>query len=297
METSADDYDEAKAACTAAGGNRNDTVNDDTVRAREFVDGNLIWQLMRERNMYGNDEEVQRMVMTLTGTIVKEKVDADGNAADGNEDAATQTVTYPSLLIDGDAQLLSGLLEGGTVQMYTCEDATTTYGCRRLGTQGTVITVDESFRGRARASLQELLDDIEGRTDPDDGDFQYVANTTLPVQRILAVAASIGGVVGDSLVARYVDAVAVNMLDTYVRSLIESVRSYSIKPNLGPDGELFRESLEYALGHLEQRKAEIDKTLGQSIALAQELQHYETVVLSALPKGLGLNYQWSGNGY
>ncbi len=270
-------------------------MNDDAVRAREFVDGNLIWQLMRERNMYGNDEEVQRMVMTLTGTLVKEKVDGAGNPADGDEDAVTQTVTYPSLLLDGNARLLSGLLEGGTVRIYTCEDSTTTYGCRRLDTDDAVITADESFRGRARAALNDLLDDIQTRADPDDNDFQYVANTTLPVQRILAVAASIGGVVGDSLVARYVDAVAVNMLDTYVRSLVEGVRSYSIKPNLGADGALFRESLEYVLVHLEKRKNEIDKTLGQTIALAQELQHYERVVLSALPKGLGLNYQWSNS--
>ena len=286
-------YTEARNACTASGGQQESTLNSDEAREQAFMEGNLTWIIMDRGEFFVGDPEMRELVMSVTGTIVKSKRDATGNLeAAGDEDAVTRTTPYPSVLASND-QLLDGILRGGTdIRIYECDDAAGRYACR----DPSLTTIDVPVSGALMTLVAErmngLYSAIKNKTAPSPEQRELIQKTTIPVHRMLAVAAGMSENSGLDLVNKYTEAVAVDMLFTYIERISYLVQSYARDPQWRDDGRTLANNQASILTELHSRKEKSHRDADSAMRVAEELQYYERLIVSGMPKNLVDTYRW-----
>lgn len=286
-------YTEARNACTAGGGQQESSINTDEARDSAFIEGNLVWMFMDKSELFADDTEMRELVMSVTGTVVKSKRDGADNLAPGDENARPDVKWHPSLLSSTD-DLLDGILRGSTsMTVYDCDTDAGTYACQDITEVTVALPADASLIALVGNRMSGLYDAIQTKADPTTEQIELVQKTSLPVHRILAVAAGLRGDAGIDLVGKYTEAVAVDVLFTYVERISFNIQNQARDPQWGRHGESLASSQSEIIQMLRDRRAKIHRDIDSSIRIAEELQYYERLIISGMPKGLVATHRWT----
>ncbi len=298
MEASAMSYDEARNACT--GGGPKTDIDTPQARSLSFVEGNLVWRILESSQMFTTDNDMKRMAMTLTGTIVKRQVkDVAGveTTVSSDPDSQSKLDVYPSLMLT-DEGILDALLYGASITRYGCNDSMTgAIGCREVITETWTLTAANSLVARTRAALMSLYNAVRNRTDPTAGDVDYVAETAIPTMRIIRTAALLGdNGLGIQIIDDYAEQIAIELLSTYVNSVVNGIYAYSYNEGFGEDGDKLREGLELVMSNMSEIRSNADINLSRSLQIAEQMEYYERIILGALPRNLARSVEWTKGG-
>jgi conjugative transfer pilus assembly protein TraH len=286
-------YTEARKACTASGGQQESSINTDEARATAFIEGNLVWMFMDKSDLFAGDTEMRELVMSVTGTVVKSKRDAAGNLAPGDEAARPNVNWYPSLLSSTD-DLLEGILRGSpAMSVYECDSDTGTYACQDMREVTISLPASASLIALVGERMDGLYSAIQTKAEPTPEQIELVQKTSLPVHRILAVAAGLRGDAGRDLVGKYTEAVALDVLFTYIERIAFNIQSQAQDPQWGPHGQALADAQRDILATLRERRARIHRDIDASLRIAEELQYYERLIISGMPKGLVASHSWT----
>ena len=299
MEASGATYDKAKQAC-GQGGDSKTVVNDPAARKMSFIDGNLVWKILSNNQMFAGDNDMKMLAMSLTGTIVKRQVQVFAGvdvAVAGGPDSQSQTRYYPSLLLT-DPGILDALLYGATITRYSCDDNLgSAYGCKNVTKQGWTLDANSALVGKTRAALMGLYDAIRNRTDPDAGAINYVARTSMPTMRIVRTAALLGdNGLGIQIIDDYAEQIAIELLATYIGSIANAISAYSYEDSLGEEGGKLRENIQMVMSELRDIRESANLTLTNSLRIAEQMQYYERILISAMPNNLMRSMTWAAGG-
>ena len=301
MESSGMDYSEAKAACTTGGGGKTD-VNTPAAKKLSFIDGNLVWMILDSSNMFTTDNDMKRLAMSLTGTIVKRQVKTVAgveSTVSGDVDGQSKTEFYPSLMMTND-DILEALLYGKTINRYGCTDSMAgSSGCKEVKTESWTITAANSLTTRTSNALMSLYDAVRLRTDPDAADIDFAAETSIPTMRIIRTAALMGNAssnLGIQIINDYSEQIAIELLSTYVNSIANGISAYSFENSYGEEGQKLREGIAQVQGKLKGIRESANISLDKSIQIAQQMQHYERIIISAMPSNISRSLAWSAGG-
>ncbi len=298
MEAAGMDYSEAKAACTTDGGSKTDIAND-TSRKMSFIEGNLVWMILDSSNMFANDNDMKRLAMSLTGTIVKRQVKTVGGAettVSADADSQSKAEYFPSLMLT-DEGILEALLYGATITRYGCNDAMAGYsGCKEVITENWTLNEGDSLVAQTRAALIRLYDAVRNRTDPGAGDIDFVAQTSIPTMRIVRTAALMGNGLGIQIIDDYAEQIAVELLSTYINGVANGISAYSYEDSFGEEGAKLRESISLVQRELQLIRESADITLNKSMQIAEQMQYYERIIISAMPRNISRSLAWSAGG-
>lgn len=286
-------YTEARKACTASGGQQEASINTDEARESAFIEGNLVWMFMDKSDLFADDTDMRELVMSVTGTVVKSKRDGAGNLTAGNESAQADVKWHPSLLSSTD-DLLEGILRGSAAMaVYECDTDAGTYACQDVSEVTVSLPNSASLIALVGERMGGLYEAIQSKGDPTPEQIELVQKTSLPVHRILAVAAGLRGDAGLDLVGKYTEAVAVDVLFTYVERISFNIQNQARDPQWGQHGESLADAQRDIVQTLRDRRAKIHRDIDSSLRIAEELQYYERLIISGMPKGLVATHRWT----
>ena len=299
MESSGMDYSEAKAACTTGGGGKTD-VNTPVAKKLSFIDGNMVWMILDSSNMFANDNDMKRLAMSLTGTIVKRQVKTTAgveSTVNGDVDGQSKTEFYPSLMMTNDS-ILEALLYGKTINRYGCNDSMTgSSGCKEVKTESWTITAANSLTTRTSNALMSLYDAVRLRTDPGADDIDFTAETSIPTMRIIRTAALLSNNnLGIQIINDYSEQIAIELLSTYVNSIANGISAYSFEDSYGEEGQKLREGIALVQKKIQLIRESANISLDKSMQIAQQMQHYERIIISAMPTNISRSLAWSSGG-
>jgi conjugative transfer pilus assembly protein TraH len=299
MESTGVDYSSAKESCGTGGGGKIDT---NTTESRElsFITGNLIWVIMFDADMFKNDIEMKKVVMSLVGTVIKndtKKVAGTDKIVDRDTDTKTNTIHKPPIVL-ASGGILSAILGGGKFVGYDCSDNTDDkYGCLDVKNKTWKIKYADSLYAKTEAALFRIYNSILDRTDPANDDLDYVAQTSIPTMRILRTAAVMSkNGMGKQIIDDYAEQIAIELLTAYVSNIAYSVTAYSYKNGLGKDAKTVRSWIKDVQSKLNEIRITKETTLQNSLQIADQLQYYERIAISALPNNLARAFAWTSGG-
>lgn len=299
MESGGMDYTEAKSACTTGGGSKTDT-NNAASRKMSFIEGNLVWMILDSSKMFAADNDMKRLAMSLTGTIVKRQVKTVGGAettVSGDADSQSKAEYFPSLMLT-DAGILDALLYGATITRYGCNDNMAGYsGCKEVKIENWTLNAANSLVSRTRTALMSLYNAIRNRTDPGVGDIDFVAETSIPTMRIVRTAALLGNNgLGLQIIDDYAEQIAIELLSTYVNGIANGISAYSYEDSYGEEGEKLREGISLVQRELGNIRQSAEITLTNSLQIAEQMEYYERIIISAMPRNISRSLAWSAGG-
>jgi len=299
METSGSSYTEAKNDCGPGGDTKSD-INSAEARQLSFVEGNLVWRILDSTNMFASDNDMKRLAMTLTGTIVKRQVKVVGGVettVSNDPDSQSKSDVFPSLMLTDDG-LLDALLYGASVTRYGCADSMSgANGCREVETEAWTLTADNSLVGRTTTALMRLYNAVRDRTDPTAGDVDYVAETAIPTMRIIRTAALLGdNGLGVQIIDDYAEQIAIELLSTYVGSVVNGIYAYSYNEGFGEGGKKLREGIQLVQEQLSRIRGAAEINVARSLQIAEQMEYYERIIISAMPRNLAMSHAWSAGG-
>ncbi len=299
MESSAMDYTEAQDACGTGGGAKTD-ITSNSAKAKAFVDGNLAWMIMATNNMFQSDTDMKLVAMSLTGTVVKRQVkDVAGveTTVSGDTDSQSKSEVYPSLMLT-DPDIIEALLYGKTTNRYECSDTTTgKFGCKEVEVKSWTLSAADSLVAKTNDALMRLYNAVLTRTDPTSGDIDYVAETAIPTMRIVRTAALLSNNnLGIQIINEYSEQIAIELLATYVGSIANAMSAYSFDEGYGDNGARLREGIKLAQNKLSEIRENAEINTNRSLRIAEQMEHYERIIISALPQNLNRSLTWSAGG-
>jgi len=169
-------------------------------------DGNIVWQALSKNLALSQD--TKEVIMSLIGTIVY-KAPADATQK-------PEITVYPAL-VDSIVPLLKGDAAGTgpsnvLVTIYRCSNS----DCTAMTTPQDSV---KPFTEFTREILTSILTKIRGRTAaPSGSEMNFINMTSLPVYKMLAVAAHSGGV-GESLIEQYNEPIAIEYAYTFMNTI------------------------------------------------------------------------------
>jgi conjugative transfer pilus assembly protein TraH len=299
MEASGLDYSEAKAACTTGGGGKTDVATP-VAKKLSFIDGNLVWMIMDANQMFTTDTDMKRLAMSLTGTIIKRQVKTVASVeqpVSGDIDGQSKTEYFPSLMMTDDS-ILEAMLYGKTINRYGCiDDMTGANGCKQVNTEAWTISAADSLTTQTSNALMNLYDAVRNRTDPTIADMEFTTETSIPTMRIIRTAALLSNNgLGVQIINDYSEQIAIELLSTYINSIANGISAYSYEDSYGEEGAKLREGIALVQKKVRLIGESANISLEKSMQIAQQMQHYERIIISALPSNISRSMAWSAGG-
>jgi hypothetical protein len=87
--------------------------------------------------------------------------------------------------------------------------------------------------------------------------------------------------------------VAVDVLFTYVERISFNIQNQARDPQWGQHGESLADAQRDIVQTLRDRRAKIHRDIDSSLRIAEELQYYERLIISGMPKGLVATHRWT----
>ncbi len=302
MENGGSTYAEAQASCTVSGGGPKATINNPETKETSFTDGNLVWIAMSRNGLFTNDYEMRRLIMSLTGTIIKRQVivGAGGTESAGTNSADDQTKTsfHTSLMLDQPA-MLDTMLYGGSTVVYACaDDQAVPFGCKQLSTNPATdtitVTASQSFVERTRSALTNLYNAVRDRTDPATADVDYASGSSFPAMRIVRTAALFRDQgVGLQIIDTYAQQAAVELLTTYLTSILDTISGYTVDPAFDSDADKLLQGIQIVREKLREMREEAEINVTRSMEIARQLEYYERIIIGAMPQDIARSLAWA----
>ncbi len=292
------DYTEAKNACNPGGGSASKTdLTTNAAKDKAFFSGNLAWIIMDANSMFASDNDLKMMAMSLTGTVIRKEVLVTAGVpttVEGDANSQTTEEVWPSLLLNN-PDMIDALLYGSTTNRYECGSATPAkYYCKTILVKPWTLGVANSLVTKTNDALMRLYNLIQTKGTPLTSDISYVAQTAIPTMRIVRTAALMNNTnLGTQIITDYSEQIAIELLSTYVSGIIDSMSGYSFEAKYGDKGKMLREGIELVRSKISDIREAAEISTTRSLQIAEQMQYYERLIISALPRNINRSLEWS----
>jgi len=86
------------------------------------------------------------------------------------------------------------------------------------------------------------------------------------------------------------------LLSTYINSIANGISAYSYEDSYGEDGKKLREGIAQVQKRIQIIRESANMSLDKSMQIAQRMQHYERIIISAMPDNISRSLAWSAGG-
>ena len=262
------DYVASRMDCAGLGRKEGmeQAAQNDKYKKQVVLDKNLIWSLLGDAGVVANSQELAELMMSLTGSII---IDKDG-----------KVTQVPSLLEGcGLVQVLLGA-PGAQAKIWHCADKDK---CLGVGLKSMVISEDKSLTGKVRKLIHEIDQKLKVDDAPTPQEMSFLAMTPLPIMKFLTVLNSTQyGATGSDIDA-YATLIATDILQNYLRNLLQVVSVETHGSNLPEDlmNDL-RHRIEVAMTQVSKLEPDIERKFTQKLELIENVARVEKQLASGL---------------
>lgn len=205
------DHVKARHECNL-GGNRKRVLEDAKrdPRYKNIMSGefNVAWEALKHSTDLFRDKEVAEFFMSLSGTIISKDPDGEN----------PQVISKRSKI--DDANLFNALLYGGSASVYMCEDGEK---CLNVGDTRLTIAEDQGYVNKVKDRLNAILNKIYADTPLDEEEKRFLSVTSLPVYKMLNVAAAYSKGSDPVDVQNYAELIALDIIHQYLGQVLTIV--------------------------------------------------------------------------
>lgn len=281
------DYASARQGC-GTGGQRTPVLANARTdpRFRDLLpDGNIVWNALQKISSTSMDTQLAEMIMSLTGTVIYPLA--------SNDDAAVTATTKPPTIKADNDNHLRAFMVGGDITIYRC-DTTGLFGCLNPTEQTITIPPNQGYATRVTRLLDGMIDAMQTESPMSAEQLALLNETSLPVYKMLNVATAYSPVYAQNWKANYADAIALDLIYQYFKSLTavvdDAVGLLQLEETLA---EEFRRRVNASRVRLEQMRNSKVAQLDTTIQMMQESMTIERMLISGMSPGLANSVQWS----
>lgn len=188
MESSGDDYSEAKEHCGTGGGKRNtlETGGENTI---DFSTGNIAWWHMMQDEFYSKNLDYAVLIMNLLGTVIVQY--KDGTADSGKFVTVLPMAATKDGLTPKGKNIIHALLNGkqgsaDTVQLKVCTDKTLAKeACLALAEASDVDIEWDGLHSYVQDLVTKINDSIKDDTALPADALAFLSQAPIPVYRYI----------------------------------------------------------------------------------------------------------------
>ena len=201
----------ARHSCNEGAGQADTLAQaNDEMRDQVPIDINYAWEAIQKNAFIASDQNLAEFFMTLTGTIIT-TAPANSTEGPGHNPIPPRAASEDMVL---------ALVEGGTVQIWQCDDDT----CLYPKLQDTTISQSDALINKVTDTIAQIRDAIrDGNDQISDEAVALLGMTSVPVLDMLITGMSYQHVFVDSEIAAMAEVVAVDLAMIYVDQALQEM--------------------------------------------------------------------------
>jgi len=250
-----------------------------------FKEGNIAWNAIRKNEFLKADKALAELFMSLSGSIIVRQK--------GVKDEAEHTFdTLPSLATN--TKLLGALLNGGTANVYKCDEDEKCLN-PTLDKKNTVtISVENSLKNRVAKALQKMAEKFYSDTKLLGTEIGLMEATTLPIQKMLNVQIAFYKDEGILDITSYSDIIAVDILFQYLNENLNIVRASTINLQY-PEHIMnkFIKGIDAARKALRDEQKSVYAEITTTNSIVRQTKMIEDLLSSSYSEHMNLTMKWS----
>lgn len=270
------DWAASRQGCTVGG--KLDSVQDKAGakdKERVMKNINLMWNALSKNRLFDGNKELKEFIMTLTGSLV---FGANG-----------EITPLPARTTDRD--LVKAMMDGGTAQIYHCNDADK---CLKVVSNTNVtISKDKALK----AQISSLLSSIQNKAITDtamtEQEKGFISSTSIPVFKYLVDPQMLG--ISNSLVYQLTDYIGYDILLQYIQELIQQARATLSVGNY-PEASMnvVMENLNQATQQIAAFQARVQVQQDALLVVDRQMSYMRQQVSARMMTRYQNNYHFSG---
>lgn len=270
------DWAASRQGCTVGG--KLDSVQDKAGakdKERVMKNINLMWNALSKNRLFDGNKELKEFIMTLTGSLV---FGANG-----------EITPLPARTTDRD--LVKAMMDGGTAQIYHCNDADK---CLKVVSNTNVtISKDKALK----AQISSLLTSIQNKAITDtamtEQEKGFISSTSIPVFKYLVDPQMLG--ISNSLVYQLTDYIGYDILLQYIQELIQQARATLSVGNY-PEASMnvVMENLNQATQQIAAFQARVQVQQDALLVVDRQMSYMRQQVSARMMTRYQNNYHFSG---
>lgn len=270
------DWAASRQGCTVGG--KLDSVQDKAGakdKERVMKNINLMWNALSKNRLFDGNKELKEFIMTLTGSLV---FGANG-----------EITPLPARTTDRD--LVKAMMDGGTAQIYHCNDADK---CLKVVSNTNVtISKDKALK----AQISTLLTSIQNKAITDtamtEQEKGFISSTSIPVFKYLVDPQMLG--ISNSLVYQLTDYIGYDILLQYIQELIQQARATLSVGNY-PEASMnvVMENLNQATQQIAAFQARVQVQQDALLVVDRQMSYMRQQVSARMMTRYQNNYHFSG---
>lgn len=274
------DWADARQGCGKGTGNYDyDRVIDENKENDEVIDNtNLVWNALKKNELFATDKQLAQLMMTLSGTVIVTR-DKEG----------THVQRFASLASSNN--LISGLLRGGNVSIYQCDELVK---CLNPSLTTTSIDVDEGLSSKVRSLIADMASKIKTNEEQTPEVIGLTEATQYPVMKMVTVQMAL---IKDSAImdtTRYSEPIAIDILFRYLNDSLHLVKQASgIVQYPAAMMNEFQTDLSQARLELTQMESTAHQRMSMAIQMIKETQTIEQMLVGEFSAELTQSLSWA----
>lgn len=279
------DFAAARHGC-GNGGERASTLSqlskDDKLKEHVPVNINYAWEALKKNSFMTGQKELSEIFMTLSGTKII-KVPAN------DDEPPKHRILDPKIL---DKNLISALLEGGEVEIYKCDEHDK---CLNPKLKTITISSNDAFQHKVGKMLNDILGKINEDEPLNKNEIGLLNNVTvIPLYKILNVYSAYENSFALNDNAIFSEIIALNIIYKYLDDALKMVEKGSDFLDItdGDSYDKWEETIKASRTTILQRQNKGYARFNQTIAIIQNAQMIEKMLVGSLSNRLKDNLQW-----
>lgn len=270
------DWAASRQGCTVGG--KLDSVQDKAGakdKERVMKNINLMWNALSKNRLFDGNKELKEFIMTLTGSLV---FGANG-----------EITPLPARTTDRD--LVKAMMDGGTAQIYHCNDADK---CLKVVSNTNVtISKDKALK----AQITNLLTSIQNKAATDTAltiqEKGFISSTSIPIFKYLVDPQMLG--ISNTLVYQLTDYIGYDILLQYIQELIQQARASLTTTNY-PESSMdaVMENLNQATQQIAAFQARVQVQQDALLVVDRQMSYMRQQVSARMMTRYQNNYHFSG---
>lgn len=270
------DWAASRQGCTVGG--KLDSVQDKAGakdKERVMKNINLMWNALSKNRLFDGNKELKEFIMTLTGSLV----------------FGTNGEITPLPARTADRDLVKAMMDGGTAQIYHCNDADK---CLKvISNTNVTISKDKALK----AQISSLLTSIQNKAITDtamtEQEKGFISSTSIPVFKYLVDPQMLG--ISNSLVYQLTDYIGYDILLQYIQELIQQARATLSVGNY-PEASMnvVMENLNQATQQIAAFQARVQVQQDALLVVDRQMSYMRQQVSARMMTRYQNNYHFSG---
>ena len=237
---------------------------DERVKKQVVLNKNIVWSMLKDKEVFNSDTELAEMVMSLTGTYI---IDKNG-----------KVTNVPSL---ADSPNLINALIGGQgsshdAQIWACDDVK---DCMSVSLKTITISQSDGLSAKIKTYIESINDSLINNAAPTDAQKGFLSMISFPVLKFLAVLNSTeyGNAAMD--IEEYSTIIAQDLLTNYLSELLRVASNSTFGAEFNEDlVKDVQKRIAFAKGEINKLNPKISERLQQKLELAKYISKVEKQV-------------------